>query len=146
MNDGSSLSYVAPTTRVGEAGHLGGVHQDTQGKMYISGYGKDIFNTQDKFDFYSTEKDGDLTVSMKLEQFKHQSQWSKVGLMIRAGVDPGAPHFSIIVHGRRGIGIYMRKTQGASTLVKARTGSGPTPQLCGSSLKNASTNSPPTLL
>jgi hypothetical protein len=61
------------------------------GDLFIDGAGSDIWGTSDSFHFvYRAFFDGEI--GSKPPSLENTGQFAKIGLMIRAGLEPGSPH------------------------------------------------------
>ena len=109
---------VAPTTAIksynawgsGNWGSGVAVIDDDSGTIYMTGSGADIWHTIDDFNYYSQSAMGDQTVTVHLSSQSHVwfDQWSKAGIMFRAGMEPDSHHVSVMLTGSRGICTYVR--------------------------------------
>ena len=69
----------------------GGATRVEDGLITIAGRGRDIFGSADSFLFVAHSRRGDFEMTTTLTEFIGSGQWSKAGLMIRAGDQPGDP-------------------------------------------------------
>jgi len=85
------------------------------GTIYMSGAGRDIWWYRDDCNFMGEDADGDRDVVVHAGSFAHPQpyQWSKAGIMYRAGPEPGAPVYTVLLTGSRGICAMARLSPGA---------------------------------
>lgn len=84
---------------VGDTGAAGAVDVDADGVWTVQGSGElENSGDQDSFFFVYQELQGDGTIIARLvEQVRESGTQPKTGIMIRASVDPGAPHAGLIM-------------------------------------------------
>jgi hypothetical protein len=81
----------------------------------ISGGGADIYGTADQFRFVSRTVSGDASISAHVVSQTNSDVNAKAGLMLRAGTDPGAPNYAVVVTPTAGIKVQVRTTQGGGS-------------------------------
>ncbi|HZU75259.1 MAG TPA: hypothetical protein VFA70_00740, partial [Dehalococcoidia bacterium] len=58
---------------------------------------------------------GDGSISARVSSQQDTSAWAKAGVMLRAGSDPGAVNYALLVTPGNGIEVQYRGTQGGTT-------------------------------
>ena len=87
----------------------------------ISGSGKNMWFTEDAFQFLSKKLSGDLVFSMDVGwEAKGKENHRKVGAMVRQSLDADSPYVDVAVHGDGLIEMQYRIVKGGTTLA-ART-------------------------
>jgi regulation of enolase protein 1 (concanavalin A-like superfamily) len=91
------------------------------GEWSILGGGKDIWGGKDEFRYTAQTVPGDATISAEITSQQDTDSWAKSGVMLRAGIDPGAAYYAIFA-----------TPEGNGTVIQYRTASGgSTTQLSG---------------
>jgi hypothetical protein len=85
------------------------------GTWTINAGGADITGTSDQFRYVWQTLSGDGSVVAHVASQANTSTGAKAGPMFRAGTDPGAPEYSVLVSPGQGIKVQVRKTQGGNT-------------------------------
>jgi len=83
--------------------------------IYMTGHGRDIWNTDDDFNFKAGELvEADFTAVVKVGARSTPSpqSWSKVGLMVRTDLDSNSAHFSVFRTGQNWICTQGRRSKG----------------------------------
>src|SRR5579862_6029772 len=105
---------------IGDVGLAGSATEGPDGDLFINGAGSDIWGTADSFFFvYQLIEDGGIR-SNSPEQDAADPH-AKIGLMIRATLDPGSPHVVLDVQPDGSIEFMTRSTPGGSTTFIAGT-------------------------
>jgi regulation of enolase protein 1 (concanavalin A-like superfamily) len=130
---GATFSNVAVTAPaawngadVGAVGRAGSLVVDGP-RLRVSGAGADIWDTADAFHFAWREWSGDGDVVARVASLQHTHHWAKAGVMVRASLEPGAPHAFMLVSADRGYAFQRRRAQGGISYHTA-AGSGRAPQ------------------
>ena len=77
---------------------------------------RDIFGTADAFHFAYKELTGDGSITARVDDISGGGIWAKVGVMVRASIEPGAAHAMMAVTPANRVSFVRRKdTDGAST-------------------------------
>jgi regulation of enolase protein 1 (concanavalin A-like superfamily) len=94
-----------------------GTTSSTSGRFELQGSGADIWGTADEFRFAYTEVSGDFDLSARVYA-ENVNDWTKVGLMLRDGLSPGARHASVFATPRttKGIAFQRRPTAGGTSV------------------------------
>ena len=85
------------------------------GTFTVRGAGADVWGTADAFHFAYRSLAGDGTIVARVAAISGQQAWTKVGVMIRASTDPGAPHAFMLVSTARGAAFQRRTSPGETT-------------------------------
>jgi len=108
-----------PTTVIKGRGYARGValRDPTNGSIYMTGAGQDIHWVRDDFNYMSEPADGDRTVVVHVGSMSNPQphQWSKTGIMFRAGPETNAANYMVFLTGSRGICSQARYTTGDHT-------------------------------
>jgi regulation of enolase protein 1 (concanavalin A-like superfamily) len=88
----------------------------SNGVFTVSGSGADIWGTADEFHFASQTMSTQFEIVARVDSVQNVNAWTKAGLMVRTGLDPGAPQASIFVTPGKGIAFQRRTTQGGTTV------------------------------
>ena len=85
------------------------------GAIYMTGAGRDIWWVKDDFNYLPEDADGDRTVVVHVGSMSNPqpNQWSKAGIMFRAGPEPDAAMYMVLLTGSRGICPILRSARGA---------------------------------
>ena len=86
MSD-ADVSWVGVT---GGAAYNSGVYT-------VAGSGWDIWSNSDAFNFASSSMSGDGTITARVASQSNTNDWAKAGVMMRSGLDTGAPHVMVVV-------------------------------------------------
>jgi outer membrane lipoprotein-sorting protein len=92
----------------------------------INAGGADITGPSDQFRFVWQALSGDGAISARVASQTNTSSNAKAGVMLRAGTDPGAPNYAVLVSPGAGIKVQVRTTQGGTT-TKLANPTGTTP-------------------
>jgi regulation of enolase protein 1 (concanavalin A-like superfamily) len=103
---------------VGDVGNPGASWTDGDGDVDVVGAGADIWGTADAFHFRSQEMTGNFEFTSYVCAFDAVNAWTKVGLMMRESLDPGARHAFVLATPTeaKGIAFQRRVTTGGSSL------------------------------
>ena len=93
---------------VGSAGSAG----ESSGTFTVRGAGADVWGTADAFHFAYRTLSGDGTIVARVADVTGTESWTKVGVMIRQGTDPGSPHAFMLVSAGKGLAFQRRRTAG----------------------------------
>ena len=99
---------------VGAVGVAGAARADA-GLFVVSGAGADIWYTEDAFHFAHTALRGDGEIVARVASLTGERSWTKVGVMIRSTLDPGAPHGLALVSLAKGAAFQRRTSPGGIT-------------------------------
>jgi outer membrane protein assembly factor BamB len=94
--------------------HVPGAESLSSGVWTVLGGGADIWGTADQLHFTSQALSGDGSISAQVFSQSLSDPWAKAGVMLRAGVDPGAPFYFLAVTPQNGVILEERATQGGS--------------------------------
>jgi hypothetical protein len=114
----TNVSFLPPGWTSGDiAGPLpGGAVYDPFGKRWtIRGGGNDIWEQADQFHFVWRTATGDQTLQTCVSSIENVNPWTKAGLMIRAGHDPGAVNVSLLATPSGSICFEWRSAQGGGS-------------------------------
>ena len=81
----------------------------------INAGGADITGASDQFRYVSQALPGDGSVIAHVTSQTNTSSGAKAGVMIRAGTDPGAPNYALLISPAQGIKVQVRKILGGNT-------------------------------
>ncbi len=104
-------------TDVGKTGVAGGAfYQSSEQAYYLKAAGENIWGTLDSFGFLWKRVSGDVSMEgsvtiVDLTEAPHR----KAGWMIRASLEPDAPHVTCAVHGDGLVSMQYRPSSGAET-------------------------------
>jgi len=111
-------TYISPTPVGDKSG---------QGTMYTSGdevvaSGSGWFSGggSESFDFFALPHTGHVTIEGKITEYNYPVTNSRVGLMIRSGVDKDAPYFALSLGHDRRFEVMYRTSVGSNTQKKDR--------------------------
>jgi len=94
--------------------------QSADGKtIYMTGHGRDIWNTDDDFNFKAGElvaADFTAVVKVGARSTKSPQSWSKVGLMVRTDLESNSAHFSVYRTGQNWICTQGRRSKGEKSI------------------------------
>jgi hypothetical protein len=95
---GSASAQTRPPGGWLEANIGGGPGSFTSGTggMVVTGAGTDIWGTADSFHYIYQQLNGDGEFRARLQSFDATQPWAKVGLMLRASLDPASAHHSLL--------------------------------------------------
>jgi regulation of enolase protein 1 (concanavalin A-like superfamily) len=82
----------------------------------VEGVGADIWGTADSFHFAYQQLNGDGELRAQLRRVTGPHDWSKVGLMIRSSLEPGAAHHFLLGSVGKGLAYQRRPSTGGSSL------------------------------
>jgi len=86
-----------------------------QGAVALVGAGADIGGHRDEFFYLYTRLPEDGALTVRLWDFAQTHEWSKAGVMLRNGLDPGSANVMVYVSGANGALLQGRMEDGAST-------------------------------
>ena len=87
-------------------------------RMDVYGGGRDIWNDHDEFHFVWQPVDGDFTLEATVTNLDAVNPFTKAGIMIRKGLEPGAPHVLLNVFPDSRSVMAWRSEAGGSTAEK----------------------------
>jgi regulation of enolase protein 1 (concanavalin A-like superfamily) len=99
---------VGAPVLAGSASHASGV-------FTIDGAGTDIWGTSDQFQFVYQQISGDVEIIARVRSITRQHEWSKAGVMIRAGIAANSAHAYALVSAGRGVHFQRRPSAGAQS-------------------------------
>jgi glucose/arabinose dehydrogenase len=89
------------------------------GTFTVTGGGTDIWGTSDKFRYVHQPVTGDVDLVTRVTGQTAVHPWTKSGLMIRASIDPNAPHASVFVTPGNGVVLQHRPSASATSVSSA---------------------------
>jgi len=95
-----------------------GVHGSSNvkaGVWTISASGEDIYGTADSFRFVYRPLHGDGQITARVVSYERKDMWTKVGVMVRATTDAGAPFADVLVTPDHGAEFQYRSTVAGET-------------------------------
>lgn len=110
----TTLPAGIKATDIGAVG-IPGSTTFTQSKYTLKGAGADIQGTSDAFHFVYGDLVGDGEVTARIESVTEADTWTKVGVMLRAGVAPGAVNTLMLVRPREGSDFQYRVAANGGT-------------------------------
>jgi hypothetical protein len=110
---------------IGAVGQSGSA-SETSGTYTLSGAGADIWGTADAFHLAYRSLTGDGTIVARVTSIQGAQAWTKMGVMIRAGTQPGASHAFMLVSTSNGLAFQRRTVAGGiSTHTAGGAGTAP---------------------
>ncbi|HWQ11985.1 MAG TPA: hypothetical protein VNL77_04255 [Roseiflexaceae bacterium] len=102
---------------VGAVGSAGSCAYDEEWQVYtVTGGGANIWGERDAFHFVWLRMTGDFILTARAAFVgMGANPHRKLGWMVRAGLDPGAPHVSAAAHGDGLVALQFRRAPGAPT-------------------------------
>jgi regulation of enolase protein 1 (concanavalin A-like superfamily) len=76
-----------------------GATAQTGKQVSVTAGGADIWGNRDEFHFACIEMGGNFSLTAKLEALEMADPYTKAGIMLRAGSDPGAVHLMLFAFG-----------------------------------------------
>src|SRR5579871_1080752 len=117
LNSASTSSCPNPlpspwqSADIGYVAYAGSVCYDT-GAFTITASGDDIWNTVDAFHYvYQTAASSNFEIIARADSAQNTSPNAKVGVMVRANLDPGSPHVFMTIEHDYGSAFQMRMGQ-----------------------------------
>jgi hypothetical protein len=80
----------------------------------VQGAGADISAAPDAFHFVWQSLPGDGSVSAQITSQQPTNSYAKAGVMLRTGLDPGAPYYAALITPQHGIRVQYRSVQGGA--------------------------------
>ncbi len=111
---------------IGDVGREGAWVEDGA-RMRVRGAGADIWNSEDAFRFVWRSIEGDVDMIARLERLDSTRPWTKAGVMIRGGLERGAPHAFMLGSAGKGLAFQRRAAAGGATS-HTSAGSGAAPR------------------
>jgi Tol biopolymer transport system component len=113
-----SAMIFTSSSDIGTVGTPGQVEFVRDSGIYrITASGSNIWDRADAFYFVRKTVRGDVTISSGIDWATAGGhEHKKAGLMLRAGMDAGDPHASVMLHGDGLISLQYRRTKGDPTL------------------------------
>jgi hypothetical protein len=106
---------VAPPPPTGTSGNsdvgavgVAGSTSESAGTYTLRGAGADIWGSADAFHFAWQQVTGDWEMEARVASVENVHAWTKAGVMIRASLDPGAAHGSMMVTPGKGLAYQFR--------------------------------------
>jgi glucuronoarabinoxylan endo-1,4-beta-xylanase len=112
--DVGSVGIVGSTTYTNSVG--------TNGVFAVTASGNDIGSTADAFRFVYETNGSNFTIIARVASVQNISVWSKAGLMVRDGLNPGAANAFIAVTPGNGVTFQYRTSDGGGTSSNTVTG------------------------
>jgi len=81
-----------------------------QGTYTISAAGSDIWDTADQFHYVYQQVTGDVDVTARVASLTNTDAWAKAGVMIRASLNAGSTHASMVISTGQGYAFQRRPT------------------------------------
>jgi regulation of enolase protein 1 (concanavalin A-like superfamily) len=101
-------------TDIGDVGLAGSASETRDGDLIVNGAGSDIWGTADSFHYvYQPMDDGEIRANPPSQDATNP--FAKVGIMIRASLDPGSPHVILDVKPDGAYEFMTRSTPGGDT-------------------------------
>jgi hypothetical protein len=85
-----------------------GFLERSPGTFTMSGVGTDIYNTSDEFQFACKPLSGDGTIIARVDSIENADPWSKAGVMVREGLEPGARFAAVYATPGNGVRFQAR--------------------------------------
>lgn len=125
----SSVSITSPlawqNADIGAVARAGGLTLSAS-QLRVRGAGLDVWSTADAFHYAWRPLSGDGEIVARVASVQYTDRWAKAGVMIRAGVDPGAPHAFMLVSPGKGYAFQRRVSAGGiSTHTSGGLGAAP---------------------
>ena len=114
-NEDTSLPPPWQQADVGAVG-VAGSASHSNGVFVVRGAGADIWGTADAFHFAYQQWDGDGVFTADVSAANGIAAWTKVGIMIRQSVHPGAAHHFLLASTGRGLAYQRRPVAGGASL------------------------------
>jgi hypothetical protein len=111
---------------IGDVGRAGAWSVDGS-RVRVRGAGADVWDTADAFRFVWRPIEGDVDIVARLERLDSTRPWTKAGVMIRGGLERGAPHAFMLGSAGKGLAFQRRSAAGRLTSHTA-AGSGGAPR------------------
>jgi regulation of enolase protein 1 (concanavalin A-like superfamily) len=110
---------------VGAAGVAGRVTV-SGGTWVMEASGADVWGSADAFHYAYRSLTGDGTIVARVTALQRTHMWAKAGVMIRAGLDPGAAHAFMLVTPEAGAGLAFQRRLAAGGATTHTSGGGGT--------------------
>jgi regulation of enolase protein 1 (concanavalin A-like superfamily) len=94
---------------------VGSTSVNSAGTWTVEGRGANIWSTSDEFTFAHQSVTGDVDVTARLASLTASNQWSKAGVMIRAGLEADARNAFMLFAPGIGAAFQQRTSTGGST-------------------------------
>ena len=111
---GRGLPVGWSNSDVGATG-LHGTGTFSAGTFTVRGAGDDVWGTTDALHFTSTTLDGDGDIVARIAGIDGDAAWTKVGVMMRTTLDPGAPQAFMLISLGKGAAFQRRTVAGATS-------------------------------
>jgi hypothetical protein len=85
------------------------------GNWLLQGAGEDIAGTSDQFHGVWQTLSNDGSVSARITSVENVDPYSKAGVMLRLGMDPGSPYYAIFVTPHNRLIVQYREQQGGNS-------------------------------
>jgi hypothetical protein len=85
-----------------------GFLERSAGTFTMSGVGTDIYGTSDQFQFAYKSLSGDGTIIARVDSVDNADPWSKAGVMVREGLEPGARFAAVYATPGNGVRFQAR--------------------------------------
>ena len=92
---------------------LAGSASSASGRFDLTGSGADIWGTTDAFRYTYRRIAGDASIVARVSSINGSEAWTKVGVMVRASLDPSSSHAFAFVSLGMGLAFQRRTTDGA---------------------------------
>ncbi|MDQ8179894.1 hypothetical protein [Pelagicoccus sp. SDUM812005] len=126
----SLLGHVARSSIVGEISEQGiTLFDEATGLYFFSASGAGYESIDDALRYSWVPAIGDFSLKVALHDYVADDGWSRVGLMVREGLEPDSPHASIVLNGNGIFETLVRTALGSKVQVSGRGVAGSTPQL-----------------
>ncbi len=110
---------------IGNVGRPGGLAVNGS-RLHVRGAGDDIWDRADAFHFVWQTVEGDVDIVGRLATLTSVRAWTKAGVMIRGGLDPGAAHAHMLGSAGKGFAFQRRTaTNGLSAHTAGGAGAAP---------------------
>ncbi len=105
---------------VGAVGVSGTASFDSATSAFsVTGAGADIWGAADAFHYAYRTLSGDGSIVARVKSVENVATWTKAGVMIRATLDPGSPHATMIVSAGKGLAFQRRTAAGGVSVSTA---------------------------
>jgi hypothetical protein len=111
VTTGASLPDGWSTADVGTVG-VGGSASTVAGTFTVKGAGADVWGNADALHFTHTTLDADGDIVARVAGLSGTEAWTKVGVMMRSTLNPGAPQAFMLVSAGKGAAFQRRTVAG----------------------------------
>ena len=108
------LSGASHDIDIGDSGAIGSVSA-TDVDFTVRGAGADIWGTQDAFNFFYENMNGDGGLQARILSLDNTDTFAKAGVMVRASTNPSSAHFMLNVRPGGDLELLLRSFDGGTT-------------------------------